>query len=120
MMKWRVRASLVAACCACFAGCAGPLGGSSAPDAIEELRPANLSAQQAYDAIAIGRSTRADVQSALGPAIVIPFDSGYQVWVYRWKQAANATPAHTELVILFAPSGVVKKVRIRPSAPGER
>ncbi|WP_280151447.1 hypothetical protein [Piscinibacter sp. XHJ-5] len=69
------------------------------------------------DMIAIGKSTRADVSAALGQAIVIPFDSGHEVWVYRWPGADRTSRAATELVILFEPSGVAKKVRVRPGYP---
>ncbi|HEX6706798.1 MAG TPA: hypothetical protein VF169_18715 [Albitalea sp.] len=64
--------------------------------------------------IAIGKSTKGDVSSALGKAIVIPFDSGYEVWVYRWGGADRTTRGATELVVLFGPSGVATKVRMRP------
>jgi hypothetical protein len=73
-----------------------------------------LAPQAAMDMIAIGRSTKADVSSTLGQAIVIPFDTGYEVWVYRWPGADRTTRAATELVVLFAPSGLATKVRLRP------
>lgn len=76
-----------------------------------------LAPQAAMDMIAIGRSTKADVASALGKAIVIVFDSGYEVWVYRWPGADRTTRAATELVVLFDPSGRVTKVRVRPGYP---
>ena len=55
-----------------------------------------------------------DVQARLGPAEVLRFDSGYEVWVYRTKSApeARATP---ELVLLFDPSGQLAKLRARPA-----
>jgi hypothetical protein len=49
----------------------------------------------------------------LGEAVVIPFDSGYEVWVYREKPKDEAPSPRTELVLLFAPSGIVTKTRIR-------
>jgi hypothetical protein len=64
--------------------------------------------------IAIGKSTKADVAAALGPAIAIPFDSGYEVWVYRWPGADRTPRAATELVVLFEPSGLATKLRLRP------
>src|SRR5205085_12056154 len=76
-----------------------------------------LAPQAAMDTIAIGRSTKADVASALGKAIVIAFDSGYEVWVYRWPGADRTTRAATELVVLFDPSGLATKVRVRPGYP---
>ena len=66
------------------------------------------------DTIAIGTTTRADVFRALGPAVAIPFDSGYEVWVYRWVGPDKTTRGATELVVLFEPSGRAIKVRIRP------
>jgi len=69
------------------------------------------------ETIAVGRSTKADVASALGRAIVVSFDSGYEVWVYRWSGSDGTTRAATELVVLFGPSGVVTKVRLRPGYP---
>jgi hypothetical protein len=74
----------------------------------------SLAPQAAMDRIVIGKSTKADVSTALGNAIVIPFDSGYEVWVYRWAGSDRTTRAATELVVLFAPSGVAMKVRVRP------
>ena len=72
---------------------------------------------------------KADVIGALGPATVIRFDSGYEVWVYRFVEAAERKnqdkPPNrgerggqpSELVMLFNPSGSVSKVRIRPGSP---
>lgn len=74
-----------------------------------------LTAQAAMERIVIGRSSKADVAAGLGTAIVIEFDSGYAVWVYRWADAEQTTPrAATELVLLFDPSGLVTKLRLRP------
>ncbi len=64
--------------------------------------------------VVVGKSTRSDVGARLGPAIVIPFDSGYQVWVYRWRSPGMTTRSATELVLLFDPSGVAMKARVRP------
>ncbi|MBI2769401.1 MAG: hypothetical protein HYX47_07255 [Burkholderiales bacterium] len=52
-----------------------------------------------------GTKTRADLIAALGKASTIAFDSGYEVWLYRVKG--------TEVVVLLAPDGVVKKSRVR-------
>jgi hypothetical protein len=73
-----------------------------------------LSAPAANDAVTIGKSTKADVMAALGEAAaVIDFSSGYEVWVYREQLREKATPARTEFVLLFGPSGVLTKTRIR-------
>lgn len=95
-----------------------------------------VSARDLRHAIAIGRSTKADLIAALGKTTVISFDSGFEVWVYQYtgdgvsaETAANANPvesneragsekgapARTEFVVLFAPSGLVTKTRIRPA-----
>jgi hypothetical protein len=37
---------------------------------------------------------------------MVNFDSGYEVWVYRQPPAA-------ELVLLFEPSGILSKTRVR-------
>lgn len=86
------------------------------------------------DAVVTGKSTKAHVAAALGETQVISFGSGFEVWVYRIsgdtparasaegggagsQQAMPGTSA--EFVILFAPSGVVAKTRVRP-APQRR
>ncbi len=70
--------------------------------------------------VSLGKSTRSDVLARLGTAIVIPFDSGYEVWVYRWRGAHMTRRSATELVILFNPSGVAMKARMRPGDETER
>ena len=75
----------------------------------------------ARQALTAGKSTRDDVIAALGKTTVVKFDSGFEVWVYRTKGSEKTTPGEaapgrTELVVLFAPSGVVTKTRIRPPA----
>ena len=77
-----------------------------------------LSPQAAMDSIAIGMSSKADVSAALGQAVVIPFDSGSEVWVYRGGGAEKTTRSATELVVLFDRSGVVAKVRLREGYGG--
>ena len=72
-----------------------------------------LSAQAAQDALSVGSSTRADVRAALGQAVVVDFASGYEVWVYRERPKEESTAPRTELVLLFAPSGVLEKTRVR-------
>lgn len=87
----------------------------------EALLPGEVrSLQAARNAIAIGKSTRAEVRAALGQAAEVPFDSGYAVWVYREKplekkqetDKQKALP-RAELVLLFAPSGILAKARTR-------
>lgn len=80
-------------------------------------------------------SPRGEVLAALGPATVIRFDSGYEVWVYRFVEPAARKRAKepaaasgrqgepdrarrpSELVMLFTPAGVVAKVRVRAEEP---
>ena len=107
---------LAASCagCAWLGGCA-QLGGAALSDgAPGVVRPDGLAPPAAQTSVVSGKSTKADVMAALGPATAIPFDSGYEVWVYRWRGADKTNRAATELVILFEPTGVVKKTRIRP------
>ena len=103
--------------CLCVAGCAetGMFDPSpEGPGSVRTPTGESLAPQAAMDIIAIGKSTKAEVSSALGQAIVIPFDSGYEVWVYRWAGSDKTTRAATELVVLFEPSGLATKVRVRP------
>lgn len=135
-MKTLFHAGIVYAFCACVTGCA-VLGTS--PGTTATATPATtISAHNAKDAITIGKSTKADVIAALGKTTVISFDSGFEVWVYQikgdsvtgetaakaswWERIGHAgsdkgTPGKTEFVVLFAPSGVVTKTRIRPPPP---
>ncbi len=118
------RAGIGCACCALVAGCAGP---ATSTDTASNAT--SILAGDAREAIIIGKSTRADVLAALGKTTVIGFDSGFEVWVYQARQGAEeriapagaqkGTAGTAELVVLFAPSGVVTKTRIRPMAvPG--
>jgi hypothetical protein len=130
-MNAQLRASIAVAFCAGIAGCAGP-GASSVTTG--SARPANiLSADKASDAVTIGKSTKTDVIAALGKTMVIGFDSGFEVWVYKvkddtprkagWQQRIGLAGSEqgnadkTEFVVLFEPSGVVTKTRIRAAPP---
>ena len=93
----------------CTAGC------STLPDTADIP-----SARNAQAAVTIGKSTKADVEAALGKALVVGFDSGYEVWIYREKSTAAGSgffrqPAkeRPELVLLFEPAGILKKTRLR-------
>lgn len=115
----------------CIGGCATP--SSRAPSTVvPSLRTKVIAADRVRDAVAIGKSTKADVVAALGETLVISFDTGFQVWVYRLANDASAKETlaqrsarmgseqgapgtSAELVILFAPSGLVAKTRIRPA-----
>jgi hypothetical protein len=79
-------------------------------------RGAPIAARKALNAVAVGTSTRNEVFAALGSATAISFDNGYSEWVYRFSDdtpARGAPPAKTEFVVLFAPSGIVTKTRLR-------
>ncbi len=82
-------------------------------------------------AVQLGISTKAELTAMLGKAHdSARFDSGYEVWVYEFKptlaEAGSASAAFsrllgeramrgkTEVVLLFAPSGVATKMRLRP------
>ncbi|HSI47590.1 MAG TPA: hypothetical protein VLA61_04945 [Ideonella sp.] len=104
-----------------FTGCAGtglfersPQG----PGAAHGMAGQALAPQAALDLLSVGSSRKAEVSAALGPAIVIPFDSGDAVWVYRWPGADRTPRAATELVLLFDASGLLTKARLRPGHPG--
>jgi hypothetical protein len=105
----------VLAACLALAGCVIPLDERDSRNALPEFNTPGMSMQGAKDTIVAGKSTKADVAAALGPGTVVRFDSGYEAWVYRakaYKPAVDA-PGTNELVVLFTPSGIVKKTRIR-------
>jgi hypothetical protein len=115
--------------CALIAGCAA--GGTSPTTAGAAMSAAGTIAARDTEAIAVGTSTKFAVRAALGTAMVVSFDSGFEVWVYRlkgsaatqsknkfagWfaaKQTDGAAVPAGEFVVLFAPSGVVSKTRLR-------
>ncbi len=95
--------------------CAAP-GGWFAPEPEPPFADPQLMVPAAAQMLGQGQA-RSDVQARLGPAEVVRFDSGYEVWVYRTRGArdARATP---ELVLLFDPSGHLAKLRARPAYGG--
>lgn len=100
---------------ALLAGCAGTASLSESTPGV--MRAGSVSAAAAAMNIVPGQTTRAELGATLGRATVVRFDSGWEVWVYRWP-GADATPrTATELVALLEPSGVVRKVRVRPGYP---
>lgn len=101
-----VSAALIALCVS-LAGCASSGGpapsftkGTAVPESV------------ATGGIAIGRSTKSDVRKALGVTAEVTFDSGYELWVYHLDGRPGSKVAD-EFVVLFSPSGVVTKTRIR-------
>lgn len=103
-------AALAVLVTATLVGCAG----FEAQDAPPFRDPA-LSLTSAQALVIPGQSTRGSVATTLGPATVITFDSGFEVWAYREKSSSTSS-ANGELVILFAPSGIVTKTRVRPAS----
>lgn len=99
-------------------GCAGP-GPLSNAETAPRFRDAQLSVQDASQWLAPGRTTRQEVLDRLGPGEALRFDTGYEVRVWRARGARDerATP---ELVVLFDPAGVVRKVRARPAYTAAR
>jgi outer membrane protein assembly factor BamE (lipoprotein component of BamABCDE complex) len=111
------RTVLALAACVCLTACALVQPPRRAAQAAP-LGPGEIvSAQAAQNAVTVGKSTKADIRAALGEAVVVDFDSGYEVWVYRERPPAQpaqhkAAPRRKELVLLFAPSGVLTKMRV--------
>ncbi|HUR90506.1 MAG TPA: hypothetical protein VMZ74_15585 [Ramlibacter sp.] len=112
----RARWVMACAMAASLAGCAMYGGGP-----IEEGDPGVMRAAaitpSAAQALVRARSTRAEVAATLGAANAVAFDSGYEVWVYRWIAGDRSARAATELVILFGPDGTVRKSRVRAGLP---
>ena len=89
-------------------------------------------------AIRAGQSSKTDVIRAFGSTKVLRFDSGFEVWIYQLddKRAdelaspdsrasgaikgqgglAQLGDGSAEFIVLFAPSGVVAKTRVRPKS----
>lgn len=98
-----------------LAGCAME-GGGTLDAASPGVRNAQGPRPEAAQAMVHAGETTAAVAAALGAANGYRFDSGYEVWVYRWPGADRSARGATELVILFGPDGTVRKTRIRPGA----
>lgn len=97
----------ILAACVLLAGCSVLQPSPPVPQ-----KPA-LSAAAAERSLSIGQSTKADVLAALGKGVVVDFESGYEVWVYREKPPASGSELRAELVLLFGPSGILAKTRVR-------
>ena len=128
-MRVLFRIGVALAMTASIAGCATPRPSVAPAAVVTPLRTKVIPAVRA-DAIAVGKSTRSEVAAVLGETLIIRFESGFELWLYRIasdapaKAAAaqsarnrreNETESATgEFVVLFAPSGIVTKTRIRP------
>ena len=116
-LRWAIMALIASVC---IVGCtveprrAPPMvdGGPSRPQGV-------LSVEDAERArVAVGKSSKAEVVSALGKAsAIVLFESGFEVWVYRIRSPQQAKQGDAEFVMLFAPSGILTKTRLRLSAP---
>jgi hypothetical protein len=103
------------------AGCAGPRAGARTGDEVRTLRDPEMSLAQASALVRPGHSTRVGVEAALGPAATVRFGSGHEVWVWRSRVAASGSrqssrekePPRAEFIVLFSPSGIAQKTRIR-------
>jgi outer membrane protein assembly factor BamE (lipoprotein component of BamABCDE complex) len=95
-----------------LAGCALP-GPRAKPGPV--FRDPALSVQRAAELVAPGRSRKQDVAALLGPAESVRFDTGWEVWAYR-STGERGAPAAEELVLLFDPAGVLRKVRAATGA----
>jgi hypothetical protein len=105
-----------ALCAAALAGCAA-FGPSSIDESSAGVLHAGAPAAAIAQAAVASGTTKAQAASALGKANTIRFDSGWEVWVYRWPGADRTTRGATELVVLFDAQGVVRKSRLRPGYP---
>ena len=114
-----MKGTAAASIAVCLLAAACTFGGGGALDASSAgvMRTMTLSPAAAQAAVRAGQS-KGEVARALGRANVIAFDSGWEVWVYRWPGADRSTRAATELVVLFDASGVVRKVRTRQGVTG--
>ena len=110
------------------AGCIGLAGCASVnPTALLEssqqapvFQNKNLSLESAAASLQTlatsGRNaSQPEVNNLLGKATSkVRFDNGYEIWVYR-NASIKAPASGTELVLLFAPDGLLKKYRVRPA-----
>ncbi|WP_432381423.1 hypothetical protein [Duganella sp. P38] len=63
-------------------------------------------------AIAAGYHRTGLMQKRLGPAKVVSFDSGYQMWRYTYPARRSGDPP-AEFTILFGPDGAARKARLQ-------
>lgn len=88
----------------------------------EVMSPAaNPVALRARDSIVLGKSTKADVLATVGKAKTVRFETGFEVWAYRFIDQVKARRLgkdepvpESELVVLFDRSGTATKVRVGP------
>ena len=108
------RAVILAALVLCATGCSTVGNG----------RLVQLDAAQAQTLLVPGKTTQADVRQVFGDGAVIHFESGLETWHYAYREGiakgwddvpyinlivARLDRPTKELVILFDPSGVLKR-----------
>jgi hypothetical protein len=107
---------LIAPLIACLlAACAGRMGSPLDEQSVGVRRGSGAQAAAAQSMLRVG-STKGEVAALLGRANVVAFDSGWEVWVYRWPGPDRSTHSATELVVLFDAAGAMRKSRIRNGA----
>lgn len=67
-------------------------------------------------AIAADHRGGAQMRARLGPANVVSFDSGYQMWRYTYPARREGAPP-AEFIILFGPDGMARKARQQEPTP---
>lgn len=72
-----------------------------------------------YQNIKVGKTTRLDLDAALGNATVVSFDPGYEVWVYKNQLHTPrrllpllGEKGTREVAVMFDQAGIVRKFRI--------
>jgi hypothetical protein len=116
-MKFMLDRLGLLACASLIAACA-----SSGNRTIRDINQESVAHQ-----IEVGISGKADVAHAFGEAKINKFDSGYEVWTYRYTEMTpkiqslipvvggtlKGSHKHVrELAFLFNPAGVVTKFRV--------
>lgn len=84
-------------------------------DTLLELSYQDDPPDAADTAVADSHRGAQQMQAALGPATVVRFDSGYQMWRYRYpslRRGADGRPRDADFVILFGPDGMARKARL--------
>lgn len=89
------------------------LAGCAATPTEQPLNPGEVRSLAEAQKLIEGRTTKSDIQAALGRGTEVAFDNGYEVWVYRQQPKEKEQPPRRELVLLFDPSGTLSKARIR-------
>lgn len=100
-----------------MSGCA-MVGGNTVEESSGGVERASAPPPAVAQARVHAGDTKAQVLAALGPANVLAFDSGYEVWVYRWLAGDRSARSATELVLLVGPDGTVRKSRVRAGVAG--